>query len=569
MSARQKHGNGPFTLQTEMVGALPIVNHFCDRAGVDRLLRAFVPHDDRRLRLAPAASLGIVVRNLLVSHEPVYALGEWAAPFDPTLLGLEAEEVALLNDDRVGRTLTRLFDADRASLLNRLMLDVIEHFGIDCSQLHNDSTSVRFSGVYPQATGRPRSGKTTPAIVRGHSKDHRPDLKQLVYILTISADGAVPISHRAAPGNTEDSTTHIETWNDLVALLGRSDFLYVADCKLATRDNMNHITKNGGRFVTILPASRAEDGDFRRWLVDHEPDWTEAMRRSPPRLGAPEEIWWITEAPWPSAEGYRIVWVRSSSKIERDATSRRERIARGIAALDELNQRLASPKTRLKKLAAVEAAATAALAAAGATRWVSFSVQETTDVDYRQERRGRPGRDTRYRRITRTHHRVRFSVREDVVAADACSDGCFPLITAERDLTGAEMLAAYKYQPNLERRNHVFKGDQLVAPVFLRDPARIEALLCCHFIALLIGALIEREIRTAMAARGLTEISLYPEDRACPAPSATRVIEIFAGLARHHLLDEHERVVQIFPPELTNLQRLVLELLGVPENPYS
>ncbi|EQD67892.1 hypothetical protein B1B_05777, partial [mine drainage metagenome] len=55
---------------------------------------------------------------------------------------------------------------------------------------------------------------------------------------SVSADGAVPVACRIADGNTEDSTTHIETWDLLVALFGRSDFLYVADSKLSTRDNM-------------------------------------------------------------------------------------------------------------------------------------------------------------------------------------------------------------------------------------------------------------------------------------------------------------------------------------------
>jgi len=91
------------------------------------------------------------------------------------------------------------------------------------------------------------------AAARGHSKDHRPDLLQLVWILTVAADGAVPIAHRLESGNTEDSTTHIATWDSLCALLGRNDFLYVADCKLATRENMEHIDKGGGRFVSVLP----------------------------------------------------------------------------------------------------------------------------------------------------------------------------------------------------------------------------------------------------------------------------------------------------------------------------
>jgi len=70
-------------------------------------------------------------------------------------------------------------------------------------------------------------------------------------------------------------------------------------------------------------------------------------------------------------------------------------------------------------------------------------------------------------------------------------------------MTGAEVLAAYHYQPNLERRNHLFKGPQEVAPVYLETAHRIEALLLCHFLAMLTEALIEREIRTSMSNQGL------------------------------------------------------------------
>jgi nucleoside-diphosphate-sugar epimerase len=64
--------------------------------------------------------------------------------------------------------------------------------------------NVSVSGVYPDANGRPRGGKTTPVITWGHSRDHRPDLKQLVWILTVAADGSVPIAYRLADGNTND-----------------------------------------------------------------------------------------------------------------------------------------------------------------------------------------------------------------------------------------------------------------------------------------------------------------------------------------------------------------------------
>ena len=77
--------------------------------------------------------------------------------------------------------------------------------------------------------------RSAPAITYGYSKDHRPDLKQLLFILTTDADGGVPVQFRCADGNTSDVRTHIETWNTLRALAGRADFLYVADSKLCSQ----------------------------------------------------------------------------------------------------------------------------------------------------------------------------------------------------------------------------------------------------------------------------------------------------------------------------------------------
>ncbi|MFY2860141.1 hypothetical protein ACOJVU_10185 [Mycobacterium sp. THU-M104] len=67
------------------------------------------------------------------------------------------------------------------------------------------------------------------------------------------------------------------------------------------------------------------------------------------------------------------------------------------------------------------------------------------------------------------------------------------MISNDRGLSDAELLTAYKYQPNLEKRHAQLKGTQLVAPMFLHDTARIEGLLCCHFIAMLVqGARLPR-----------------------------------------------------------------------------
>jgi transposase len=560
-------GGGRFELETQGLGSLPVVNHFCGRLRLDQALARHVPAHDRRLRLAPAVALGVVIRNLIVCHRPLYALGEWAAPYDPALLGLGPGEAALLNDDRVGRVLERLFDADRASLLTEVVVGAVRTFGIDCSQLHNDSTSVTFTGAYRSATGGSRGGKATPVITLGHNKDHRPDLRQLVWILTVSADGAVPLAHRVAAGNTTDDTTHIPTWDELAALVGRKDFLYVADCKLATRAAMEHIDERGGRFVTILPRTRKEDGWFRDWITRNAPTWAEAARRPARRRDQPDDVYSIFESPLPSAEGYRIIWVRSTAKLARDAGLRATRLERATAGLEDLARRLAGPKSRYKTKVAVEDAARGVLEATETARYFEISVREQRDRTYRQDHPGAAGPTTRFRGTTRTSFTLTWRVRTHVVKADAASDGCFPLVTNDRNISPAEALAAYKYQPNLERRHAQLKGPQAVAPVLLKDPARIEALLCCHFLALLVGALIERQIRRAMADAPTKTIPLYPEDRDCSAPSATRVLEIFNGVNRHHLLRGGAEI-QVFEPNLTALQRQVLRLLGIPASVY-
>src|SRR6266702_1173884 len=469
-----------FTLTTRYLGALPRAGHFAARAGLRRRLDAWVPADDARLALEPAVVIASVVANLAVGHRPLYSLSEWwAAAYAPALLHLGEDGPGLLNDDRVGRVLDRLFLADRGSLLTELMVGVTGEFAIDCSRLHNDSTSVSVHGAYQAAGGTPVAGTPVPAITFGHSKDHRPDLKQLVFILTVSADHAVPVIYRLASGNTNDDPTHIPTWDTLVKLTGGPGFLYVADCKAASQEAMGHIHRGGGRFITVLPRSRKEDAAFRAWMQYHQPGWAEA-HRAPGWIGEPDQVWSACEAPWPSAEGYRVVWVHDSGKQLRDAAARARKIEKGVKAIeDDLAGRLASPRTRLRTAAAVHAAAEAALADAGASRWVRFTVPKKIEESFRQAGPGRPGPGTGYRRIEKKTFTVTCDVDYDQVGYDAVSDGCWPLITNDRDMTGAEVLAAYRYQPNLERRHHLLKGVQDAAPIWIKTIPRIEAIFLC------------------------------------------------------------------------------------------
>ena len=222
------------TLNSSRLGALPVLESILRRLRFQEFLNTYLPPEDARTRVPTATGLLLLLKNLLVSREPLYGVGEWAARFVPHWLGLSADDLVHLNDDRVGRCLDRLFDADIASLTLAVVTHAVREFAVELDELHNDSTTVTFHGSYEQAAQEAtRRGQPTPAITWGHNKDHRPDLKQLLFILTVARDGAVPIQFRVQSGNVTDDRTHRDTWDLLAQLTGRRDFLYVGyrpDC---------------------------------------------------------------------------------------------------------------------------------------------------------------------------------------------------------------------------------------------------------------------------------------------------------------------------------------------------
>ena len=242
----------------------PCSTTFSNACGWKSFCEPLCPRRTAARNSRPQKALLVLLRNLLVSREPIYGVGEWAARYAPDLLGLTAEEIERLNDDGVGRALDRLFLADVPSLVLAVAAHAVKKFGLRLDELHNDSTTISFCGVYASAAVEQRFlGRPTLAITFGHNKDHRPDLKQLLFILTVTADGGVPLHFRAASGNVTDDQTHRDTWELLCQLTGRRDFLYVADCKLATSENMAYLHQRQGRFITVLPRTRAEDAAFR------------------------------------------------------------------------------------------------------------------------------------------------------------------------------------------------------------------------------------------------------------------------------------------------------------------
>jgi len=555
---------------THCVGALPILDRLLQRMRLREFLKRHLPREDKRTKVDTPRVVLLLLKNLLVSREPMYGVAEWARNFGPDLFDLWPEDLQYLNDDRVGRCTERMFRALDTNLIMDLVTHVVREFDVRLDELHNDSTTVTFHGDYPDAATEQRSaGHAVPAITWGHNKDHRPDLKQLLYILTVSDDGGVPVYFQTASGNVVDDQTHQATWRVLADLVQRPDFVYVADCKLATTENMNEIARLGGRFITVLPATRKEDAVFRRRLVEQPATlgWREVHRvvedddslRDLFRVCTDEQV---------SKEGYRLWWFHSSAKVEADGTARVRRLQRAIRQLTELRERLLGPRTRFRQRDKVAEAVEAILDTHAVRDFLQVDVQERQEEKYRQAGRGRPRPDTQYQRSVHTRFDVTWKIDGKQLDRAVAGDGVFPLITNLTDWKPEDVLRAYKRQPIIEKRFSQLKTDFQVAPVYLKSVTRIVGLLAIYFFALMVQSLLERELRRAMKKGGVESLPLYPEGRACKRPTTRRVLDVFEPIARHTIWMNGGTDFELFTTELAPIHRRILKLLRVPTTDY-
>ena len=569
-------------LRSYEVGALPLINMFLTRMRLSEIVGEHLPADDPRTELPTVRALLVLVRNVLLARQPLYGVAEWAARFVPELLDLWPDDVARLNDDRLGRSLDRLFDSVGPELILAVVRHEVQEFAVSLDELHNDSTTVSFYGAYEEAKQESQQrGRRTHAITWGHSKDHRPDLKQLLYILTISEDGGVPVYFTTASGNVVDDRTHCATWDLLHALVGRPEFLYVADCKLASRDNLSHIATRGGRFVTVLPRTYQEDGVFRARLQQSASSVTwRHLYDVQDEQGELCDRFSVCTDEMVSSDGYRLLWFHSRRKADLDAVTRNRQIQRALVLLADLQSRLQGPRTRFRQRAPVEKAVARILEEQEVTSWVVVRIEEHSQETYRQAGRGRPTKKTQYVKATKPSYMLSWELDHAQLSVAARDDGVFPLLTNDRSFDVEQVLRAYKRQPLIEKRFSQLKTDFAVAPVYLKSVARIQGLLAVYFLVLLTQTLIERELRRAMAQAGVPSLPLYPEGRPCTRPTTHRLFELFESIQRHEIRcvtvkgipTNHSASTaedpQVLVSTLTPLQCQILQLLAISPADY-
>ena len=116
---------------THSIGALPILNRLLENMRLHEFLSQHLPPEDKRTKVDTPRVVLLVLKNLLVSREPMYGVVEWARNYGPELFDLWPEQLDHLNDDRVGRALERMFMA----LETNLIMDVVTHVVQDVQSL--------------------------------------------------------------------------------------------------------------------------------------------------------------------------------------------------------------------------------------------------------------------------------------------------------------------------------------------------------------------------------------------------------------------------------------------------
>ncbi len=538
----------------KQLDVLPMVKHYMDALDLYGLFKMHVPSSTDCL-IEYAESLCLLTANIICDNKPLYKVSEWLSKYSDGLVN-ESLKADLFNDDRFARALSALFKADRHSLMTQLSCNAMRVHQLHTDEIHNDSTSITFKGLYEN--DEPGAVK----LKHGHNKDFRPDCKQLVFGLNITADGHVPLSFSLFDGNTNDDITHIPNWNGLRSLLDREDFIYVADCKLCSEKNLTHIAENHGFFITIVPRDRNYLKPFINYLKSNPVQWAEAFEVADSRKKN-KAVKYKTYESGKTREGFRILWVHSSSKEQEDMKRRQKKIEKTQAALEELSQKL--NRCRLKTQKQIK------IAVDKVCRDTNSFVKCKIVVDRKQIKvkvsPGRPGLNTVYKNKWSFTYSIEWELDKQAIAEASKSNGIFPLIT-NTDLQAAEVLRKYKKQPYLEKRMYTKKTVLEVAPVFVKKQTRIEALLFLYFVALMLVSLIERKIRMNMARENIEKLPILPQGMNSKKPTWNNIRYFYRNI---HLAEIVQAKVQIQSSVkgLTALHKQVNQLLEVSVSVYA
>ena len=514
------------------LGALPVIAAFCRRLDIAGIIDRACPI--RELAIATHGQvIEALIANRLTSPTPLVHVQDWAGAFAvPEVFGLAADA---LNDDRVGRALDAIAP-ELAGIVGSVGVAAIATFGVDVSRIHWDMTSISLFGAYPDL----EDGFAQPRW--GHPKDRRTDLRQIQTGFGVTADGALPIFHRVFDGGAGEIAQVVPAMQALRSIAGQRRFLMIGDSKLVSYDNLTALTAATVTFIapagkTYVPTTVLASCDLDASTpVDYVAD--RDLGKAPTARGT----WQVHEDTMtltgPRKGGVvltlRRVFVYSSARAGAARVARDKKLDRARNDLARLSNGLGG-----RHYPTQTAVTERILAITRARKVTAYLITEVGTSE--------TGKPT-----------LTWSFDQTALDAAAAADGWYALLTNldPTDADATEVLLRYKGQETVERRNRNVKGPLAVAPIFLHNNRRIEALISVICLALLIFSLVERTARLA----------LNPDAKLAGLwagrPAKPTAPLIFTALSDLQLIPASS-TTQAQIPQPTPLQTRLLQLLDV------
>lgn len=511
------------------VDRLPIVSAFCHKIGIAESINGGI---ESKAEIDAGMVVTAMILDTLSGRTPLYRFNQFFAHQDSELLLGREVAADRFTDDVLGRALDRLHAAGTMKVFTEISLKACRLFGVSIQQGHFDTTSVNVWGEYEGSVG----GGSAPHITYGFSKDRRPDLKQFMFSL-LCVEGNIPLLGKIEDGNAADSklnNEHLERVARLIAgnKIDRDNFLYVADCKVVNKDNLELLGDNP--FVTRLPASykvHAEVIDAA--LAADAWETVGTLNQTPASTRRPAAIYKVAEGQVELyGRSYRAIVVHSSNhdkrrqkRIDRQLEKARENATRAVKAVGrETFSCEKDARARLQKLQA---------AFAGELWCVSGELEPQKVYVSGKVAAGKQ------REVRRVDFRLCLNVEENLELTTRFRKhaGCFVLLsnarstetgeaastsqggshgTGQRCWSASQVLQACKEQHGVENNFSFLKEPLIVNDVFLKKPGRIDALGLVLLLSLFVWSLMQRSLRKSVEQQPelrLTDLDNKPTKR--------------------------------------------------------
>jgi transposase len=543
-------------VQTQAVGFAPILGSYFEKCGIQRIIDEHVALDPRRKVLTHGQAAVAMITAILFQVMQLYRICSFASEKKVLKVLLPKIEPEQYFDDRLADTLDALFTCGIGDLEMLITQQMIRAFEIESEVCHNDTTSV---SVYGDAA----NNKTEQSIrvTFGHSKKHRKDLKQLIWSMSVSSDHAFPLFQKAFSGNTADVGTYVEQWQNLIDLLGRQDFLYVADAKLICHETMAHIHDNDGFFVAPAPMYKSYKAAFENALDNHAHEWLICYKD---RFNRGFEVPMAFEYEQKQYQ-LRMIILFDHGLCARKRKTIDWRIEQTKAQFGELALKL--NRYNLKTAKAIDEVCADILKANHTESFFTCRTINAPITAYKNKQRGRPSKNAQPEQIAvvRDHFHVQLDFDQNAYQQALSRCGYYPLLTNKpaQDLTIEDAMLAHKKQYKSEHTYRRAKGPLSIEPVYLHTPERIEAILLLFKIALQMVVLIERTARKNISKRDRGLNGFMPNRKDVRNPRSEYLLKEFEDIVQGQLPLPDGQTYG-FISELKPLQREILSILQVP-----